>query len=136
MTTIAKWIKTQLDTVRLPVGTVIALVIALFFAANLARGWMDLNYLSVAWGAEHEENAEKNAKAITDHVKEFKLYTAMADVKRTKSALFEVQAYIKANGEDQMSRERLQELQDDLADAEKYHDCVRLEQPNCELLQH
>lgn len=108
---------------RMPIALAVVMGFSVFWLYN----WADLNFVSTAECAEYEARMlsliTTNGAIVREHIDEMNKKELRDDIKRVKDQQYTVRQFVEVNGANKLSRDRDEELRQELAELESISRC-------------
>lgn len=120
--------------VTVPIIMIVALAVFVYRADNLTVGYLSEFFLekAVAENQYKEITGQlaANTILITGHIRTYELNENAKETRRVKDHMYDLDLYIAANGENELTRTRVHELDEELDRLERVRKCIVRNDPN------
>lgn len=120
--------------VTVPLIMVVGLFVLGWKADHLTIGYLDDFFITNAVAEEQyreiTEQLAANTKLITGHIRTYELNENAKDTRRTEDHIYDLDLYIAANGENQLTRTRKRDLSAELTRLKRVRACIVRNDPN------
>jgi hypothetical protein len=116
---------------------VLGLVVFGWKADNLTVSYLSEFFVTKAQAGEQFEAITKqvgeNTKLLTSHIQTYELNENARDTRRVQDQLYDLELYIAANGENELTRQRVRDLRAELQRLARVRACIIRDDPdeNC-----
>lgn len=123
--------------VTVPIIMVVGLVVLGFKADNLTVDYLDDFFVTKAEAEEHSEQITAqvgdNTTLLVSHISEYKLNENAKAIKNTENAIYNLELYVEANSESELTRTRRRDLATELSRLGRVRACIVRNDPdeNC-----
>lgn len=123
--------------VTVPAIMIVGLIVLGWKADNLTIGYLDDFFVTKAVAEEQYKTITKqvaaNAMLISGHIRTYELNENARDTNRVQDAIYDLELYVSANGENQLTRTRKRDLNTTLARLGRVRACIIRNDPleNC-----
>ncbi len=120
--------------VTVPIILVIGLVVFGIKFNGITVDYLDDFFITKAVAEEQyeelKEQVQANAQLITGHIRQYELNENARDTRRVSDAIYNLELYISANGENQLTQNRMRDLQAELGRLGRVRACIIRNDPN------
>ena len=120
--------------VTMPAILIVGLVVLGFNANKLTVAYLSDFFITKAYAEEEYEQIKTqvaaNATLITSHIKTYELNENAKETRRISDALYDLELYVAANGENQLTMTRKRDLAAELARLGRQRACIVRNDPD------
>lgn len=120
--------------VTVPVIMILGVLVLGWKADNFTIGYLDNFFITKVIAEEQYKTLSgqvaANATLITSHIRTYELNENAKDMRRTEDHIYDLDLYIVANGENQLTRTRKRDLNAELARLKRVRACILRNDPN------
>jgi hypothetical protein len=114
--------------VTMPAILIVGLVILGFRANNITVDYLDEFFVTRVEAADHSEQITAqvgdNTKLLVSHISEYKLNENAKAIRSTENAIYNLELYVEANSESDLTRNRKRDLAAELSRLGRVRACI------------
>jgi hypothetical protein len=136
-------INEKLNSVHVPLGVLVLAVVGGFYSWAMLKSWHLNTFITHAEAKELtlrdrslETQIKDNTELLTSHIHDYRITAATNSLRQIENQQFNLEAYVRENGEDEMTIQRRAELDAQYTEVKAYRDCILNGASHCDSLPH